>query len=84
MYLWQAHKSAPYIRSPGLGVIFLPGDIGVMTCFKSQISVARHAGAKRQDPQQGGVAGLVGPIIDGVLNLPLGGGLCMFLYRLSD
>ena len=45
---------------------------------------ARHAGAKRQDPQQGGVAGLVGPIIDGVLNLPLGGGLCMFLYRLSD
>jgi hypothetical protein len=37
---------------------------------------AHYAGVKRQNPQQGEVAGLVGPIIDGVLNLPLGGGLC--------
>lgn len=33
---------------------------------------------KRSDPQQGGLAGLVGPIIDGVLDLPLGGGLRTF------
>lgn len=35
-----------------------------------------QAKTRRADPDQGGLAGLVGPIIDGVLDLPLGGGLC--------
>lgn len=37
--------------------------------------IGAHHQAKRADPQQGGLAGLVGPIVDGVLDLPLGGGL---------
>lgn len=43
-----------------------------------------QANAKRADPQQGGLAGLVGPIIDGVLDLPLGGGLCTLCLSLSS
>lgn len=41
---------------------------------------AHHAETKRADPQQGGLAGLVGPIIDGVIDLPLGGGLRTLKY----